>query len=198
MSLSTKIREQIISSFRAELAEHVQVLNDGLLAVEQQRVSGPEKEETLGNLFRAAHSLKGAARAVGVGTIEQLAHALEDILGALQHDKLVPTPDMFTACYKAVDAIQATQVAYEDGETTPPSQSLQALVAVEAFRSSSKNDTTRAGKATQTTPDELPVRAQSRKTNGANPMILGDNLLADVFVDMKEEPGDGNPSHSIV
>ena len=120
MSLSTKIREQIINSFRAELAEHVQTLNDGLLAVEQQRVSGPEKEETLGNLFRAAHSLKGAARAVGVSAIEQLAHALEDVLGALQHEKLVPTPEMFTACYQAVDAIQATQVAYEDGETTPP------------------------------------------------------------------------------
>jgi len=175
MSLSTKIREQIISSFRTELTEHVQTLNDGLLAVEQQRVSGPEKEETLGNLFRAAHSLKGAARAVGVSAIEQLAHALEDVLGALQHEKLAPGPEMFTACYKAVDAIQATQVAYEDGETTPPSQSLEALVALEGFRSSAKNDPTHAEKTIPTAqpePLELPTPSLTSDQLPASPQSI--------------------------
>jgi two-component system chemotaxis sensor kinase CheA len=199
MSLSTKIREQIISSFRAELAEHVQTLNDGLLALEQQRVAGLEKEEILGNLFRAAHSLKGAARAVGVSAIEQLAHALEDVLGALQHERLVPTPEMFTACYNAIDAIQATQVAYEDGETTPPSQSLQALVALEAFRSTAKNGKPLSEKTTPTAPTEplsplLPTCTQSQKTPAPNHNTLGDNFLTDIFADMKEEPDDGNPT----
>lgn len=211
MSLSIKIREQIISSFRAELAEHVQTLNDGLLAVEQQRISGPEKEETLGNLFRAAHSLKGAARAVGVNAIEQLAHALEDVLGALQHDKLVPTPEMFTACYKAVDAIQATQVAYEDGETTPPSESLQALMALGAFRSptsgaashpegyahaaqpaspvaspvASTDPTDPAAPAVQTTTPKAPVAsADAPKAPASNP-------LAEMFAEIKSGLDDG-------
>jgi two-component system chemotaxis sensor kinase CheA len=139
-------------------------MNDGLLAIEQQRVTGPEKEETLGNLFRAAHSLKGAARAVGVNAIEQLAHALEDILGALQHDRLAPSPEMFTACYKAVDAIQATQGAYEQGETTPPTQSLQALVALEEFRSQAKKESTRSVSTTQPTQDQTrPANKQFEK-----------------------------------
>lgn len=195
MSLSTKIREQIINSFRAELAEHVQTLNDGLLAVEQQRLSGLEKEETLGNLFRAAHSLKGAARAVGVNAIEQLAHALENVLGALQHDQLVPTPEMFTTCYKAVDAIQATQMAYEGGDTTPPSQSLQALVALEEFRAPIKKhpeqpeNSTSVVEASQVV-SVPPPRLQSQKSSAANSKTLNGNLLADLVNAIQEEMND--------
>ncbi|OGV96298.1 hypothetical protein A2W24_06220 [Microgenomates group bacterium RBG_16_45_19] len=202
MSLSTKIRDQIISSFRAELAEHVQVLNDGLLAVEQQRVSGAEKEETLGNLFRAAHSLKGAARAVGVNAIEQLAHALEDVLGALQHNKLVSTPVMFTACYKAIDAIQATQVAYEDGETTPPSQSLQALVALEEFRSTAKSIQPRSDNTAPKTQAEMPSPSSpdhslSHKPSPDNPKSLNNNHLADIFADIKEGETDSGSTNLV-
>ena len=152
MSLAAKVREQLISSFRAELAEHVQTMTDGLLALEQGRVAGEQRPEpfdhaqdavvegqrqsTLENVFRAAHSLKGAARAVGVTAVEQLAHALEDLLDAMQHDAIELTPELFTACYRALDAIQAVQVAYESGETTPPVQVLQALADLESFRPS--------------------------------------------------------------
>jgi two-component system chemotaxis sensor kinase CheA len=135
MSISAKIREQLISSFRAELAEHVQTMTDGLLTLEQGRIGAGERPEsveeqrqaTLENVFRAAHSLKGAARAVGVTAIEQLAHALEDLLDAMRRDAIKLTPQLFTACYRALDAIQAVQTAYESGETTPPAQALQAL-----------------------------------------------------------------------
>lgn len=134
MSLSSKIREQIISSFRAELSEHLQTLNDGMLALEKNQVTGAARVELLGNVFRAAHSLKGAARAVGVSTIEQLAHALEDILGAIQSEILVPSPEMFNAFYQALDAIQLVQASYEAGETTPPAVALTALVGLEPYR----------------------------------------------------------------
>ena len=66
MSLSAKIREQLISSFRAELAEHIQTMTDGLLALEQGTLASEGRQSTLDEIFRAAHSLKGAARAVGI------------------------------------------------------------------------------------------------------------------------------------
>jgi two-component system chemotaxis sensor kinase CheA len=150
MSLSEKIREQIISSFHTELAEHVQTMNDGLLSLEQQRVSGPEREETLANIFRAAHSLKGAARAVGVSAIEQLAHALEDVLGALQRQALAPSASLFTACYQAIDAIQSTQAAYEEGQISPPPPALKALVALDEFRTPPKSIATQPQPAAPT------------------------------------------------
>ena len=77
MSLSARIREQLISSFRVELAEHVQTMTNGLLALEQGRLTGEQRQPTLEEVFRAAHSLKGAARAVGVMAVEQLAQLLQ-------------------------------------------------------------------------------------------------------------------------
>jgi two-component system chemotaxis sensor kinase CheA len=136
MSLGTKIREQLINSFRAELAEHVQTVNDGLLALEQGRVQAKgERQAMLEGIFRAAHSLKGAARAVGVTVIEQLAHSLESVLDAVQRGVIEPMPELFTACYQALDAIQMVQAAYEAGETTPPMQAVAALASLEPFRS---------------------------------------------------------------
>jgi two-component system chemotaxis sensor kinase CheA len=132
-SLSAKIREQIISSFRAELSEHLQTLNNGLLAIEQGTVQGDERTETIRSIFRAAHSLKGAARAVNVTIVEQMAHALESVLDALQKDVLKPSQEMFTATYQTIDAIQLVQEAYEKGETTPPFQATQAIFALEAL-----------------------------------------------------------------
>ncbi len=135
MSISANVREKLLNSFRVELKEHIQTMTDGLLALEQNTVAGDARQATLEEVFRAAHSLKGAARALGVTMIEQLAHALENILDALRHDEIEPTAGMYTACYEAFDAIQDVQAAYEAGKVTPPSAALQALAALDEFQS---------------------------------------------------------------
>ena len=162
MSLSAQIREQLISSFRAELAEHVQTVNDGLLAIEQDRIHGDERQATLEEIFRAGHSLKGAARAVGVTAIEQLAHSLESIFDAMQRDAIKLTPELFTVCYHALDAIQAVQTAYEAGETTPPIQCTQSLAELQAFQAESRTPAVAANEHVQTTQEDEP------KPDGSN------------------------------
>jgi two-component system chemotaxis sensor kinase CheA len=173
-SLSAKIRQQIINSFRAELAEHIQTMTDGLLALEQGTVSGEQRQSTLDEIFRAAHSLKGAARAVGVTAVEQLAHALEDLLDGIRRDAIEPTPELFTACYQGLDAIQAVQAAFEAGETTPPLEALQALAGLKAFRPSPK----KAPEAKpQAQPPETPVPEPEPETpvpeQEAQPQVAG-------------------------
>ncbi|MBN1875942.1 MAG: hybrid sensor histidine kinase/response regulator [Anaerolineae bacterium] len=134
MSLSLKIREQLISSFGAELAEHVQTMTDGLLALEQEQVTGEQRQFTLETVFRAAHSLKGAARALGISAVEQLAHSLENVLDAMQQDMLALTPELYTTCFRALDTIQLVQAVYDSGGTTPPVQVLQTLAELAAFQ----------------------------------------------------------------
>jgi two-component system, chemotaxis family, sensor kinase CheA len=141
MSLSAKVREQLLSSFRAELNEHIQTVTDGLLALEQQSVTGEQRQSTLEDIFRAAHSLKGAARAMGVTAVEQLAHALEGVLDGIRRDAITLSVELFNACYRALDAVQAVQAAYEAGEITPPTQALQALTDLESFRSQVSEET---------------------------------------------------------
>src|SRR5947199_267336 len=62
-----------MTTFLEELEEHVGALNRDLLALEKGP-AGPERAERLTTLFRTAHSLKGAARAVNVTVIESACH----------------------------------------------------------------------------------------------------------------------------
>ena len=41
-------------------------------------------------LFRDAHSLKGSARMLGFNGIQNIAHKIEDILGLVKDEKLIP------------------------------------------------------------------------------------------------------------
>jgi two-component system chemotaxis sensor kinase CheA len=158
--MAKDIREQLLKSFRAELAEHIQTMTTGLLAMEQATAQGAAADqEMLNTTFRAAHSLKGAARAMGVTAIEQLAHALENILDGLRRSTMTPTAEMYTACYHGLDAIQGVQTAYEAGETTPPVQSLLALGELEKIRLA----------ASQPAPVETPKPAEAAVPAGEPP-----------------------------
>ncbi|CAG0935608.1 two-component system, chemotaxis family, sensor histidine kinase and response regulator WspE [Thermoflexales bacterium] len=134
MTLSEEVRAKLLASFRAELAEHIQTITDGLLALEQQTVAEDQRQPLLEDIFRAAHSLKGASRAIGLTSIEQLAHALEDVLNGLQKNTLSFSSALFTACYETLDAIRLVQAMFESGSSTPPAQALQALSTLATFK----------------------------------------------------------------
>jgi two-component system chemotaxis sensor kinase CheA len=74
---------------------------------------------------------------LGISAIEQLAHALENLLDAMQRDAIELTSELFTVCYRALDTIQLVQAVYESGGTTPPIQVLQTLAEIEAFQQQS-------------------------------------------------------------
>lgn len=135
MAISEQVRKQLIASFRAELAEHIQTMTDGLLALEQNKLDSTQKPEMLRAIFRAAHSLKGAARAVGVNVVAQMAHALEDVLDGVNKQTIELTPELFTVCYGALDAIQDVEKAFEAGAVTPSPHATQAVAALDPFRS---------------------------------------------------------------
>jgi len=173
MSLSAKIREQLISSFRDDLTEQVQIMTDGLLALEQGRLAGADRRSMMEDVFRAAHSLKGAARTVGVTAVEQLAHGLEGVLDAMQHEAVEPTPELFDACYQALDALQVVQAAYEAGETTPPVQALQALVDLKPFLPSTSRQARSGASSRQVaSPQEAEVAAETEGRQGEQEALL--------------------------
>lgn len=78
----------MLELFRIELENYTKLLEKGLVAAEQNPT--PEKIEPL---MRAAHSIKGAARIVGLDLVVSLAHAMEDVLSAAQHGNLVLSSD---------------------------------------------------------------------------------------------------------
>jgi two-component system chemotaxis sensor kinase CheA len=94
----------LLATFAVEAREHLQTINDGLLELE--KTPGPKKRDgLLSELFRAAHSLKGAARAVGAQDVEAIAHDLETQFDMFRSGELEPSAAAFDAVYRSVDAM---------------------------------------------------------------------------------------------
>jgi two-component system chemotaxis sensor kinase CheA len=90
------------ATFKVEAAEHLQDIGTGLLELE--KAAAPEAEQQLiETVFRAAHSLKGAARAVNFTEIESLCELLEDLFAAWKRRESLPTPSTLDAAHRAVD-----------------------------------------------------------------------------------------------
>ncbi len=100
-----KLLERLMATFLGELGDHVQSINKDLLALEREPGSEGTAER-FKDLFRAAHSLKGAARAVNVDVIEEACHRLEGILSAVRDDRIALDPALFALLFKTVDAIE--------------------------------------------------------------------------------------------
>ena len=89
--------------FKVESEQQTKVLNEGLLALEQD----PTSSRRLEPLMRAAHSIKGAARLVGLQAVVELAHKMEDGFVAAQNGAIVLSADHLDVLLDAVDTIQA-------------------------------------------------------------------------------------------
>jgi len=81
--------KELAQLFKAESAEHLARLDDGLLRLEKTPADQPLLEE----VFRESHSLKGAARMLGLTKIETAAHGLETILNTARKGEAPLTPD---------------------------------------------------------------------------------------------------------
>ena len=93
-----------MGTFAAELEESLRLLNSELLLLERAP-DGPGRGESLAKLFRAAHSLKGAARSVNQTEIELLCHQLEDKLAVLRDRGTEFNPENISGLFADLDRI---------------------------------------------------------------------------------------------
>jgi two-component system sensor histidine kinase and response regulator WspE len=87
--------------FRMEAEERLAVLSQGLVALEGAGATAGAIEP----LMRAAHSLKGAARVVGLDAAVRVAHAMEDCLVAAQQGRVALGPGGIDALLRGVDLL---------------------------------------------------------------------------------------------
>jgi two-component system sensor histidine kinase and response regulator WspE len=87
--------------FREEVRAHASGLSDGLLRLESSSADAAHWEP----LMRAAHSIKGAARIVGVDLAVQLAHAMEDVFVAAQRDEIRLNPSDIDILLRSTDVL---------------------------------------------------------------------------------------------
>src|SRR3970040_1715590 len=83
--------KKLLATFRVEADEHLKAMSSGLLELEKTP-AGEQQTELVEKIFREAHSLKGAARAVNLTQIESVCQALESVFAALKGNRLPLSP----------------------------------------------------------------------------------------------------------
>ena len=104
----------MLELFRLEAESQAEILSSGVLAIEEQRQSA----ETIESLMRAAHSLKGAARIVGLDAAVQVAHALEDVFIAAGDNKISVQPSYADILLTGIDFLSSIAAADNGTDTT--------------------------------------------------------------------------------
>ena len=94
--------ERLLATFRVEADEHVRGITAGLISLEKDP-PGDERAGLVESVFREAHSLKGAARAVGLADVEAVCQALEDLFAGVKAGDLALTRERFDVAHRAVD-----------------------------------------------------------------------------------------------
>lgn len=93
---------QYLEIFIDETSEHLQNLNDCIMELEKD----PENMDTINEIFRAAHSLKGMAGTMGFKRMQRLTHDMENVFQEVRSDKLKVTSPMIDLLFKCLDAIE--------------------------------------------------------------------------------------------
>jgi two-component system chemotaxis sensor kinase CheA len=93
---------EYVPLFLEEATEQINILEQNILLLEQS-----PSQETLNEIFRAAHTLKGSSRAMGFTAMGDLTHAMEDVLDALRKGELSVTTDMVNRLFEALDTLKA-------------------------------------------------------------------------------------------
>lgn len=141
-------RKKLLDMFRIEAGEHAAAVSSGLIELEKPELSEEARGKTLEAIYRDAHSLKGAARAVDLGAIESVCQRLESVFAALKRGEIEASSGLYDLLHRAVDAVDG--FARSAGSGDPGSALPQA-----AEITRSLEDVLR-GRAAPSPPDESP------------------------------------------
>ena len=93
---------QYLEIFIDETSEHLQNLSDCIMELEKD----PENMDTINEIFRAAHSLKGMAGTMGFKRMQRLTHDMENAFQEVRSEKVKVTSSMIDLLFKCLDAIE--------------------------------------------------------------------------------------------
>lgn len=116
---------QYLDLFVAEAQDHLQEMNEALLALED----APDNLVYLESFFRAAHTLKGMSAALGFAQVAGLAHEMEDVLDLLRKRERRLAPDLANVLFRCLDVLtgQVQRIAAGQGAGEDTNEIQEAL-----------------------------------------------------------------------
>lgn len=93
---------QYLEIFLDETKEHLQNLNTQILELE----ADAENMDTINEIFRAAHSLKGMAGTMGYKRMQTLTHDMENVFSEVRNGNIKVQPEMIDVLFQCLDALE--------------------------------------------------------------------------------------------
>lgn len=93
---------QYLEIFLDETKEHLQSLSDQLMTLEQE----PDNMNTINEIFRAAHSLKGMSGTMGYKRMQNLTHDMENVFSEVRNGAILVQSNLIDLLFQCVDALE--------------------------------------------------------------------------------------------
>ncbi len=119
--------KKLQATFAIEAQEHVQVISNLLLDLEKS-LSPAQEIAAIENIYREAHTLKGASRAVDLSSIEKICQSMESVFAAWKRQSSSPSREAFDALHRTLDAIRETLASFAKKSARPEGPWLAELV----------------------------------------------------------------------
>ncbi|SHK30813.1 chemotaxis protein CheA [Desulforamulus aeronauticus] len=145
-----------IGVFIDELEEKIQVINDGLLALERDEGN----PDIIQEIFRAAHTIKGSSGIMGYQGMASLTHEMENLFDKIRHGEIHVTSVMVNVLFEALDTLKALKDEVTgDGPAVDTSSVVGKIKAfVEGGGQAQHNETPEASQATTPVNEVAPDR----------------------------------------
>jgi len=117
---------QYLEIFIDETSEHLQNLSQQLMSLEEE----PGNSDTINEIFRAAHSLKGMAGTMGFKRMQNLTHVMENVFSEVRNGKMSVTAELVDVLFQCLDALESylASIQQTSDEGTEDNESIIALL----------------------------------------------------------------------
>lgn len=143
---------QYLEIFLDETKEHLENLNAQILKLEQE----PEDVDTINEIFRAAHSLKGMAGTMGYKRMQNLTHDMENVFSEIRSGNMKVNSNLIDTLFQCLDALEeyTNNIQETADEGTNDNQPLIAQLAEFLGNEGKTQDAPKAEKKEEKTPAE--------------------------------------------
>jgi two-component system, chemotaxis family, sensor kinase CheA len=150
--------KELLSMFKIEAEEHIKGISSNLLELE--KIADPGRQTSVIEIiYREAHSLKGAARAVNLNQVETLCQSMESVFSAVKRRALSLSSEHYDILHEAVDKV----AVLIDAPDTDISEILQKLGRLEESKDKQARETA------QSLPEEAAQPASTSREQAREP-----------------------------
>ena len=122
-TLADHIDPEMFGLFSIELQNSLNIISKNLLEIEES----PNDDSLLEAMMRAAHSIKGAARMIGIEAVVKLSHAMEDVFVAAQNHKITLDKNSIDQLFYCADVLKQLENYPADSVATWSSNNTEIL-----------------------------------------------------------------------